>query len=241
MKEQVSDPDLLALVEKEERVAGHIVRQIEFTKNYEELGVSAPIWQDVAMSINALKSARPPGIVNITTKLDGLEVYADPLFLKVNENLIDNSIRHGERAKNITVSWLPYSNNAIALVYEDDGVGIHGEDKERIFEKGFGKNTGLGLFLIREILAITGITIRERGTYGKGVRFEIHIPRHNRSIYHAFIFNNANRYLYEACKVRDREACCGTWKKDILLRPPVPGGFVHRIGDPGDDPALHKA
>jgi len=177
MKEQVSDPDLMALVEKEERVAGHIVRQIEFTKNYEELGVSAPIWQDVAMSINALKSARPPGIVNITTKLDGLEVYADPLFLKVNENLIDNSIRHGERVKNISVSWLPYSNNAIALVYEDDGVGIHEEDKERIFEKGFGKNTGLGLFLIREILAITSMTIRERGTYGKGVRFEIHIPQ----------------------------------------------------------------
>ncbi len=177
MKEQVSDPDLLALVDKEERVAGHIVRQIEFTKNYEELGVNAPIWQDVAMSINALKSARPQGIVNVTTKLDGLEVYADPLFEKVHENLIDNSLRHGERVKNITFSYLPYSNNAIALVYEDDGVGIHEEDKERIFEKGFGKNTGLGLFLTREILAITGITIKERGTYGKGVRFEILIPQ----------------------------------------------------------------
>jgi len=99
------------------------------------------------------------------------------MFVRVIENLIDNSIRHGERVKNISVSWLPYSNNAIALVYEDDGVGIHEEDKERIFEKGFGKNTGLGLFLIREILAITSMTIRERGTYGKGVRFEIHIPQ----------------------------------------------------------------
>ena len=177
MKEQVRDPDLLVLVEKEERVAGHIVRQIEFTKNYDELGVNAPIWQDVAMSISAIKSARPKGVVNITTKLNGLEVYADPLFQKVHENLIDNSIRHGERAKNITFSWLPYSNNAIAIVYEDDGVGIRVEDKERIFEKGFGKNTGLGLFLTREILAITGITIKERGTYGKGVRFEILIPQ----------------------------------------------------------------
>ncbi|MCK9580089.1 MAG: HAMP domain-containing histidine kinase [Methanoregula sp.] len=177
IKMKIHDPEVIALLEKEERVAGHIVRQIEFTKNYEELGVNAPIWQDVAMSVNALKSSRPPGIMNITTKLDGLEVYADPLFEKVHENLIDNSIRHGERVKNISFTYIPYSSNAIAMVYQDDGTGIHDVDKEKIFEKGFGKNTGLGLFLTREILAITGITIRERGTYGKGVRFEILIPQ----------------------------------------------------------------
>lgn len=48
---------------------------------------------------------------------------------------------------------------------------------ERIFEQGFGKNTGLGLFLSREILAITGITITENGTPGKGARFEITVPK----------------------------------------------------------------
>jgi signal transduction histidine kinase len=48
---------------------------------------------------------------------------------------------------------------------------------ERIFEQGFGKNTGLGLFLSREILAITGITITENGVPGKGARFEITVPR----------------------------------------------------------------
>ena len=49
--------------------------------------------------------------------------------------------------------------------------------RRRIFERGFGKNTGLGLFLVREILAITGITIRETGTAGTGARFEITVPR----------------------------------------------------------------
>mgnify|MGYP000927591961 FL=1 len=58
----------------------------------------------------------------------------------------------------------------------DDGVGIADEDKIRIFQKGFGKNTGLGLFLIQEILSFTNLTIRERGKMGKGARFEIHIP-----------------------------------------------------------------
>jgi signal transduction histidine kinase len=176
IRENIQDPETLVLVEKEERAAENILRQIEFTKNYEKLGVHTPMWQDVAMSVNALRSSRSPGPVTISANLNGLEIFADPLFEKVHENLIDNSIRHGERVRHITFSWLPYANNAIALVYEDDGIGIHEEEKERIFDKGFGRNTGLGLFLTREILAITGITIKESGTYGKGVRFEILIP-----------------------------------------------------------------
>lgn len=39
-----------------------------------------------------------------------------------------------------------------------------------------GKNTGLGLFLSREILSITGITLTEAGDPGKGARFEITVP-----------------------------------------------------------------
>ncbi len=59
---------------------------------------------------------------------------------------------------------------------EDDGVGIPEEGKERIFDYGVGSEGGLGLFLVREILAITNMTIRETGTPGKGARFEIHVP-----------------------------------------------------------------
>ena len=33
------------------------------------------------------------------------------------------------------------------------------------------------LFLAREILSITGITIHETGTYGKGARFELAVPK----------------------------------------------------------------
>lgn len=67
-------------------------------------------------------------------------------------------------------------DRSLVLVFVDDGVGVPDADKERIFERGFGKNTGLGLFLSREILAITGMTISERGRAGQGVRFEIEVP-----------------------------------------------------------------
>lgn len=42
---------------------------------------------------------------------------------------------------------------------------------------GFGKNTGLGLALSRDILSLTGITIKETGTAGEGARFELLVPK----------------------------------------------------------------
>ncbi len=48
-------------------------------------------------------------------------------------------------------------------------------DKARIFEQGVGRNTGLGLFLAREILESMGMSIEETGTPGEGARFEIGI------------------------------------------------------------------
>jgi signal transduction histidine kinase len=65
----------------------------------------------------------------------------------------------------------------LSLVYEDDGVGIVDDEKEMIFSRGFGKNTGYGLFLIREILSITGFSIHENGTPGNGARFVIRVPQ----------------------------------------------------------------
>ncbi len=174
---KVADPEVIKYIEKEQAAAETISRQIEFTKNYEEIGVRALQWQDIALVAEQLRSRLPPGEITLTLALGGLEVYADPLLSKVFENLVDNSLRHGERVRNITVSTLQYGLGDVAIVYEDDGVGVHDEEKERIFEKGFGKNTGLGLFLSREILAITGFVMKESGTYGKGARFEIIVPK----------------------------------------------------------------
>jgi signal transduction histidine kinase len=176
-KMKTTDPDMLHYIEQEENAAVTIQRQIEFTKSYEEIGVNAPEWQDVSVHINALRSLIPAGKIRLTIAVNGLEVFTDPLLGKVFENLIDNSRRHGGRVRQISFSTMQYGLDYIAIVYEDDGVGVREDEKERIFEKGFGKNTGLGLFLTREILSITGLSIRESGEYGKGARFEIMVPK----------------------------------------------------------------
>lgn len=102
----------------------------------------------------------------------GMSVFADQLTIKVFFNLMDNAVRYGGKITTIRFSVEKLDGDCV-IVCEDDGEGIAVDEKERIFERGFGKNTGLGLFLSREILAITGITIKETGEQGKGARFEM--------------------------------------------------------------------
>jgi signal transduction histidine kinase len=176
-KEITTDPEMLDFIEQEETGAQTINRQIEFTKNYEDIGVHAPQWQNIGTRVNALRSINPDLQIAFSSALGEVEIFADPLLEKVFLNLIDNSRRHGERVKHISFSTMQYGQGDIAIVYDDDGIGVQESDKERIFKKGFGKNTGLGLFLSREILSITGLTMKETGIYGKGVRFEIIVPQ----------------------------------------------------------------
>jgi len=89
-------------------------------------------------------------------------------------NLVDNARQHGGHVTEIAVRC-EHASDELVIIVEDNGVGIAMDEKEKIFEKGYGKNTGFGLFLAREILAITGITIRETGS--AGARFEITVPR----------------------------------------------------------------
>ena len=57
------------------------------------------------------------------------------------------------------------SDKGLVIGCSDDGVGILPSEKEKDLPPGHGRNTGSVLFLIRQILAITGISITETGTY----------------------------------------------------------------------------
>ena len=152
------------------------ISTVKFTGDYQNIGVTSPAWHPVDTLIaNALKYATLGPVRIENTIPAGTEVFADPLIEKVIFNLIDNALRYGMRLNVIRFGFERRGDNAV-VICEDDGVGIPLENKERIFSFGYGTNTGMGLFLVREILAITGITIRETGVPGRGARFEILIP-----------------------------------------------------------------
>jgi len=175
--EMIENPaTLTGYIQKMEQVANAIEHQITFTKDYQELGATAPEWQNVNECIRKAVSGLPMREVHVEIDPHNPEVFADRLFEKVFYNLVDNALRYGgEKMTTIRVSSQEI-DMGLLIVCEDDGVGISAEDKKRLFTRGFGKNTGLGLFLSREILAITGITITENGVPGKGGRFEITVP-----------------------------------------------------------------
>jgi signal transduction histidine kinase len=153
-----------------------ISSMIQFTKEYEMVGVNVPVWQDCRTLVDTAAKGAPLKQVMVKNDLPaGIEVFADPLIIKVFYNLMDNAVRYGEKITTIRFSVKDQGEEHI-LLCEDNGNGIPSGEKEKIFDRGFGKNTGMGLFLTREILSITGITITETGEPGKGARFEIAVP-----------------------------------------------------------------
>ena len=172
----ITDPQNAAYLRNVDDAASAIERQIEFTRLYQDLGVRGPRWQDVENTIRQAVSQIDLGAVTLSCSVAGLELYADPLLERVFYNLADNALRYGGTIRGIRVHH-ETRDGSLVLIWEDDGVGIPAGEKSLIFNRGFGKHTGLGLFLVREILALTGITISETGEPEKGARFEIAVPK----------------------------------------------------------------
>ncbi|MGB7787551.1 PAS domain S-box protein [Methanoregula sp.] len=175
VKDRPAEPDYSMYMKKLESIVGNISQNIEFTRLYQNLGVAAPDWQnvhDVFFHACARIDIRK---ICVQSDTGALVIFADPLLERAFHNLVENVVQHGGNVTTIRISARESGVTAI-IVIEDDGIGIPSSDKGKIFSKGYGKNTGLGLFLVQEILSITGITIQETGEYQKGARFEISVP-----------------------------------------------------------------
>jgi signal transduction histidine kinase len=174
---KIPDPAFENYFSRITKASSQIDAMIRFTREYEKIGIHVPVWRDLTTVLNTAEKGIIPGQITIKNTIPaGFGVFADPMLEKVFSNLLDNSLRHGERVSEIRVSS-SQSGEDMVVVWEDDGVGIPADEKELIFERGFGKNTGLGMFLAREILSLTGITITENGEPGRGARFEIRVPK----------------------------------------------------------------
>ena len=168
----------VALIERLGKIgasADIINSQLLFAKDYQEMGTSSPKWQNIGHLISQLPDVREIRKLEFDKALDQLYVYADPMLAKVFHNIMEDTVKYADRHPWVKIC-MEKKEHSLVIVYEDHGPGIPPEEKERIFEMGFGKGTGLGLHLSVEILSITDIRIRENGEPGKGVRFEIEVP-----------------------------------------------------------------
>ena len=175
--EDTKDESIKNFLEKSLLAMDTIQHQIEFSRDYQDMGGNPPRWHKLDKVIDScIKSQNLPPEIFIQKKIQNIEIFADPMFEKVICNLIGNSIMHGGEISRISIST-EEEYDSYNLIFEDDGKGIPEKEKHIIFKAGYGRNHGFGLYLVSEILSITGASIRETGIENKGARFEIMFPK----------------------------------------------------------------
>ena len=100
---------------------------------------------------------------------------------RVVRNLVDNARRHA--ATRVTVTVRP--GDPVELVVDDDGPGIPDEERERVFDRFFrldsprsrdAGGSGLGLALVRELVASAGGTVSAERSPAGGARLRVRLP-----------------------------------------------------------------
>lgn len=175
LRESLAGSGFLPYIDRLEEIASDLERDLGVASMLSHLGLIAPRWQNLREVIGRCAARESQGRMLVNELPGSLWCFADPLFPRVFSNLLENARRHGERVTTIRIA-AQEGETGLVITVEDDGIGIPADQKERIFEPGFGRHTGYGLYLAREVLAIGGFSIRETGDPGKGARFEIHIP-----------------------------------------------------------------
>jgi len=168
---------IIATVQKGVRVIQSIHETIQYSKDFQDMGAKPPKWQNLKMALLMGLSHISIGKIQHSLETENLEIFADPLLEKVCQRLFENSVKHGEHVTRIRV-WHTATPEGVTIFFEDDGIGILKEKKEQIFLRDdSGHATKRSLIFVREILDITGITIRETGEPGNGARFEMAVPK----------------------------------------------------------------
>jgi PAS domain S-box-containing protein len=176
MQEADGQDRIIENIQKCEQAARSINEITEFTKDYQDLGAKPPAWQNVKMIFLFGLSHVTMGNVVHDIEMDNLEIFADSLLEKAFQGLVENSLAHGVHVSRIRARHSE-TDDGVTVFFEDDGVGIPVDKKAQIFLHREGTGASVrGLFFTREILSITGLSIRETGEPGKGARFEIAVP-----------------------------------------------------------------
>jgi PAS domain S-box-containing protein len=176
--ENESDESVRALLLKADTAIDSLKMCVEFVSEYKALGVERPSWHSLEGAISKVVEDNRARGISFSVDVGDFEVFVDPMIDKVLRNLIDNSIEHGGHVDQISFSYRA-GKEGLVIIYEDNGIGIPVDEKEKIFERRYGQARGYGLYLIREILSLTGITIKEAGTPAKGARFEMTVVPQN--------------------------------------------------------------
>jgi hypothetical protein len=101
----------------------------------------------------------------------------------VLHNLISNSVKYADFTKPESFIHIDFTKNGATdtIIITDNGMGIEKDRLSRIFEMYYratdrSHGSGLGLFIVKEIILKLGGNIGVKSTFGSGSSFFINIP-----------------------------------------------------------------
>jgi signal transduction histidine kinase len=143
----------------------------------------APILHEAADAFAALAECRD---ATITVEAEpGLNAFVDRRAIRqVVNNLIDNALKHGPVGQTVRVG-LTRQGQEVRIEVTDEGPGIPAGDRERAFEAfsrltpagGVAGGSGLGLAVVRDLVARHGGRVTVERAAVRGARFVVTLPR----------------------------------------------------------------
>ncbi len=176
-KRLASNKEAFVHVQEMELAVQQILKILEFERFYVQVGSEElkviNVEKHLSEAASLFTDLKGAQLIN---ECYGLTVLADSLLRQLFYNLMDNTLKYGEKVTKIRVHF-EEEKDSLKLIYEDNGVGVPDEMRSTLFREGFGKGTGYGLFLMKRICEAYDWTIQETGKQGQGAQFTMTIPK----------------------------------------------------------------
>ena len=193
LSEEIEENDLefkkslITQIEQQADKARDIVRSLlEFSRVREFSKQKLPLAKLLAETVLLIRGQVPSRVDVAIDVADDLEIIADKQRIQqVFLNLIKNAVDVVGDNGHIWISARQTGNQGrgkeVEILVEDDGPGIETENLKRIFDpffttKDVGKGSGLGLFIVHDIIQWHGGTITVDSRPGIGTTFIIWLP-----------------------------------------------------------------
>ena len=176
LQEIITDKTQTDYLKRAEEAMIAIKNQILFTRDFKDMGSEKASWQALDDVLLQMWDGQEFGNIELDMPDNSVEIFADPWLNRVFSNLF-NYIRHLNKSAVKIFIRCQESATGLAIIIEGYGIGVSADKKERIFERGFNDNKGYDLFITREILAITGLSVKETGEPDERVKFVIQVPK----------------------------------------------------------------
>jgi signal transduction histidine kinase len=139
----------------------------------------------VERTVNVFSEIVDPADAAVAMDIEPVHALADADGLtRVLLNLLENAVKYGKPGQTIRVGLTKHGGHATISV-EDEGPGVDPAERELIWEpfsrgasalRSAAAGSGIGLSVVREIIAAHGGSTRVRDAAHGGARFELHLP-----------------------------------------------------------------